>query len=497
MASYRASIYNYVFNSVNAILMIVNGIIMVPLYFKYMSVATYGAWLATGNIIAMLGLLESGFSFVITQKLSFTIAQKDTYKFQILSGANILSAILISSLILVIGLCLSPFITEWININNDIKNEIRIAFIISLCATCLSIFVNIFGAFPQVWQETKQIGIFTTISNIIAIIALIIFLLSGFGVISIALSYIVRAIFNLTFNGTWIINNWKKRNLPKPIYSIKETISLTKDCVYPFLSKVSGTVVEHSQSFIIAHFMNPTLSAVYDITSKICVVACSFVSNINGSFFALMSLTLAGNNKTKSQNVIYNTSLFFITFLMTVALYSICFTEPIINYWVGLDKYGGTLLLILIVFSKILSQIRTFFNNILYSGGFINKSAKLDIVWMSVYIILLILTITKLNIYSIPTSLLVSSGLFCLLYSILINKYLKINLINIIFLIAKSILIIIPFIILHFIFSFDYSNLKAYSSYFIIFSVVYLGIIYLTNKPFIKIIVNKIHNNGK
>ena len=182
---------------------------------------------------------------------------------------------------------------------------------------------------------------------------------------------------------------------------------------------------------------------------------------------------------------------------MTVALYSICFTEPIINYWVGLDKYGGTLLLILIVFSKILSQIRTFFNNILYSGGFINKSAKLDIVWMSVYIILLILTITKLNIYSIPTSLLVSSGLFCLLYSILINKYLKINLINIIFLIAKSILIIIPFIILHFIFSFDYSNLKAYSSYFIIFSVVYLGIIYLTNKPFIKIIVNKIHNNGK
>lgn len=68
MSTYKASIYNYLFNSINAIIVIINGIVMVPIYFHYMSVSTYGAWLATGNMVAMLGLLESGFSSVITQK---------------------------------------------------------------------------------------------------------------------------------------------------------------------------------------------------------------------------------------------------------------------------------------------------------------------------------------------------------------------------------------------------------------------------------------------
>ena len=63
--------------------MIVNGIVMVPIYFKYMSISTYGAWLATGNVIAMLGILESGFSFVITQKMSVTLEDKDEIKLNI------------------------------------------------------------------------------------------------------------------------------------------------------------------------------------------------------------------------------------------------------------------------------------------------------------------------------------------------------------------------------------------------------------------------------
>ena len=77
MNKYSASIFNYLFSSINSIVIIINGIIMVPIYFKFMSVSTYGAWLATGNIAAMLGLIESGFASVITQKMSVAIAEKD------------------------------------------------------------------------------------------------------------------------------------------------------------------------------------------------------------------------------------------------------------------------------------------------------------------------------------------------------------------------------------------------------------------------------------
>ena len=96
MSIYKASIFNYLFNSINSVIVIINGIVMVPIYFHYMSVSTYGAWLATGNVVAMLGLLESGFASVITQKLSTAIAQKDEEKFRKLAGANILTAIFLA-----------------------------------------------------------------------------------------------------------------------------------------------------------------------------------------------------------------------------------------------------------------------------------------------------------------------------------------------------------------------------------------------------------------
>lgn len=110
---------------------------MVPIYFHYMSVSTYGAWLATGNVVAMLGLLESGFASVITQKLSTAIAQKDEEKFRKLAGANILTAIFLAVVIFVLGISISPFITDWINVTGDIASDIRVSYII-----CTSIFMH-------------------------------------------------------------------------------------------------------------------------------------------------------------------------------------------------------------------------------------------------------------------------------------------------------------------------------------------------------------------
>ena len=135
MSIYKASIYNYFFNSINAIIVIINGVVMVPVYFHYMSVSTYGAWLATGNMVAMLGLLESGFSSVITQKMAAAIGSGDKERYGKLAGANIVTAILIAFGILFLGLCIAPFITNWINVEEAVSSEIRLSYIIALFAS--------------------------------------------------------------------------------------------------------------------------------------------------------------------------------------------------------------------------------------------------------------------------------------------------------------------------------------------------------------------------
>lgn len=493
MSTYKASIYNYVFNSINAIIVIINGIIMVPIYFHYMSVSTYGAWLATGNMVAMLGLLESGFSSVITQKMAAAIGSNDNERYGILAGANIITAILLAGLIALLGLCLAPFITDWINVEDTVVPDIRLSYIIALFASSLAICVSLFGAFPQVWQDTKSVGVINTCTGLMAIASLVCFLLLGCGVVSIALSYFVRATVNLICQGGWIIRKWKRENIQKPIYSLSESKALAKDCVYPFFSKLSGVLMGNSQSFIIAHFMNPALAAVYDLTSKVCYVACGFVSQTNGSFFALFSLTLSSGDKERINGVFRNTTQFFAITLALVGLYSICFTEPVINYWVGLDKYGGTWLLITIVLAKILFQFRAYCNNILYTGGMINKSAKLDILCAVVYIIILLAIIKPTQIFAVPIATLVVSVLFIAWYLQLMKNNLSLDTNTLVLEFMKSMGGIIPFVALHYFFELDYQNLFLYVIYFIVFSVSYIIVLYCTNKSFFKILLSKIH----
>lgn len=496
MSKYKASIFNYLFNSINAIVMIVNGIIMVPLYFKFMPVSTYGAWLATGNVVAMLGLVESGLSGVITQKMSVAIAQKDDNKFFQLAGANIYTALLMALVVLLLGLSISPFIAGWINADEDIKHSITVAYNLSLISAALSLITSLIGAFPQVWQETKTIGIITTVVNILGVISLVIYLFLGFGVVSMALGYLTRAIFNLLGQGIWIFLKWRKLKLSKPTYNFTIIKELLKDCFYPFLSRTSSVIMQNSQSFIIALFISPTVAAIYDITSKIASVACGFVSMGNGSFFALFSLTFASKNKSDINNLVQRISLFFLTVLFSALLYSMIFSKPIIHLWVGLDKYGGELLLGFIIISLLITQLKLYFNNLLYTGGLINKSAKLDVLSMIFYIALLLLIVKPAQIYAIPIATFASGIIFIGMYLRLLNKDLDVDIKALLKIIFNLGVITIPFVLLHYLLKINLLNFSNLVIYGILFTIVYAVIIGVTNKTAVAMLLIKLRNGN-
>ncbi len=177
--------------------------------------------------------------------------------------------------------------------------------------------------------------------------------------------------------------------------------------------------------------------------------------------------------------------------LSTVALYSMCFSEPVIRYWVGLDKFGGTLLLFISVLATIIGQVRRYFNNIIYTGGLINKSAKLDILCMVVYLLVLLLIIKTVQIYAVPLAGLVSSLLFLIWYLRIMKINLKLDVSGLVKIALSSTAIIIPFVLAHFVLGFDYENIFQYSIYLVIFTLLYGAIVYVANKDFVKLLISK------
>ena len=428
MASrYTASLYNYLFNTVNTVVVIINGIVLVPVYFHYISLSTYGAWLASGNVVGMLGLLEAGFASVITQKLSASISKKDEKQFQKLAGANVLSSLIIGLTMFFLGILISSRVPSWVNCDATDANDIRLAFLISLSSTCIGLLVSFMGAFPQVWQKTKAIGIINVFTNILSILSLIIYLLCGLKILSIPLSYLTRAIANMLFQGGWIYKYWKISETPRPVFDIAVLLIVLKACFFPLVSKIANALAGHSQSFLLAFFINPTISAVYELTSKVAKNLCTFISNANGSFFALFALTISKGDIAETNNVFKKISSLFIFALLGSMMLTLFSTKVFMNYWVGLDKFGGYLLLALIILDVIYTTLNGYINNVMYCAGLINKSAILDMLKMGVYMVLLLGLIPVLHEYSVPLTSFITSTLFLIWYFRLLAKIEKIN----------------------------------------------------------------------
>lgn len=57
---------------------------------------------------------------------------------------------------------------------------------------------------------------------------------------------------------------------------------------------------------------------------------------------------------------------------------------------------------------------------------------------------------------------------------------------------TKAIILIIPFVVAHYMLNIDYNNLKLYAVYFIIFSWAFVTVLYMTNRDFFIPIIAKI-----
>ena len=73
----RLTLVNIAFQYAQTCLLIVNGIVLTPLYLACIPERTFGAWLATGNIVAWLTLIDPGINQVVQQRVAAAHARED------------------------------------------------------------------------------------------------------------------------------------------------------------------------------------------------------------------------------------------------------------------------------------------------------------------------------------------------------------------------------------------------------------------------------------
>ena len=85
----RAAMISLGGSYLGAALTIVKGIFLVPLFLRVFGIELYGAFLASANVVGLLGIVDLGVSSVLAQRLAETWGARDRAQFLGATGSGL------------------------------------------------------------------------------------------------------------------------------------------------------------------------------------------------------------------------------------------------------------------------------------------------------------------------------------------------------------------------------------------------------------------------
>jgi O-antigen/teichoic acid export membrane protein len=265
-----------------------------------------------------------------------------------------------------------------VSLGNAERVQLTTAIVWAAWAAALSTIAQTWGALPQAVQRTVATGVVGSISMVVWLIATLWGLSARLGVIALGIGLFARALFLTAGFLVVILMQWREMRLPSPMYSNRVIVDLVVRSAPVFLSRIGTAVVGNAQPAITALVISPTAAAILAISSRLADVVRMVLSQIGSAVFASLS-HIHVTDRQRTPDVL-KTLFFASNVLLAIGLGAImAFNRSLVTVWVGVDKYGGDILTLLIVISTAMSVIMSLNMNFLQSLGCFRASSFIDI----------------------------------------------------------------------------------------------------------------------
>lgn len=404
----RAAFFNMAFGSSNAIVSAVVGLLMVPVYLKFMDIATYGAWLACTGILSMVSMLESGIGTVATQMLAAAHSKGDKERFSVLAGSAVALTAMLAIVVCVLGSILSIWLPGLVHAPEIVHQELSRAVVIaSIGSGCTIMFLTV-GAIPQALQQTLAPGFIGLVAQLIGVTAILAGLYGRLGVVALSLGPLSQALTYLLGYAFFIFPIWKGFRIPKMRATLKEMGELWRDSRVLLMSRIASAVGTGLEAPAAAIGISAEASAVLVITGRVVAVAQMFMERITTAVFAGVA-HMSGTDKAHRKTVIIEIVTVSAVMSGIAVGGSIALSASAISLWVGKSLFGGLPLLLLIAISAILSSRKSLICSLLIALGYTRQSAPWLILDPILRVILVAVCMWQLDIVGIPIAAIATS----------------------------------------------------------------------------------------
>ena len=390
-----ATLWNVFFQYSLLILLLITQILLIPIYLQYISIPLFGAWLATGNILIWLTLVDSGLSVVLQQKVASAYGSSNKILLgEIISNGSILSLI-IALIIIIIGISFSNYITSWVGLN-DIADELelRSAVKIAVIGTGLIIFSSSFTAINLGLLSSKGINGIILFVTVLAIITSLILLLNGYGLVALAMEILIKGVGFTLGAIVYLLYRIHNENIILR-FSKKILIDLSHSMSYTFFSRLGTTLSENIDLFFVAKIMGPEFVTLLAMTKRAPESSRKFVERPAIAFMPAVSHLMGEGKTDRAREILLRLFLIILWVLGLFTAGFVTFNEVFVGLWVGQELFAGKTVSIIICLLFFISVIAGTTSNLCYSLGNIKGNSIASIIQTILTGILLYIGITN------------------------------------------------------------------------------------------------------
>jgi O-antigen/teichoic acid export membrane protein len=383
---------------------IFNQLILVPLYLHFISIGAYGSWLASGNVVTLLSVLDIGFNLIVTQRLATAFGAGDDDRFVREVGSS-LGLVLAGFVFLTsVSFVMSSWIPGWINAPASETVALRRAIVLAGIGAAFEVIALSMWSVLQAWQLAFLCEFNLLISSVLGLSMTVIALFRGIGVVAFGVGAFVTGTSAALLLILVVALQWRRRKLSLPTIKLRGSSELFKYSSPVIVSRITSSLVNNGQSVIVSACLNPTAAAILSLTSRVFTGCRTLLEPIVGSAFAGIahlvgeSASHSARVRTVLQELFTIIAIFAALMLGMAAALNVSFGR----LWVGPERFGGVTLTIVVCMATLAVSINNTQGTILTALGNIRGPAWCSLLELGIRVPLTIVLLLWLGIIGAP-----------------------------------------------------------------------------------------------
>ncbi len=271
------------------VILIVQGLVMVPLYLNFLGERLYGFWLASGGILAWLSMVNVGAGAITQQRCAAAHGRKDLRGVAdyFWHGLVITAGVLI---LFAAGLVFLGFnFAQWLGVDPEYRAVIRDCFFLAGVGSVLGFANSYLAAFAAGLQRNYVPLFGQALGDVLCLAVMLVGLVVlRLGLYSLAIGMIVKAVVPLLANlahtvlivaSTGVGARWSKTVFQDYLKTSPALLA----------SKSMGVFATNLPQILIARWIGPEATVAYSVTLRVLRILQNFINHGLGGLYAAFS----------------------------------------------------------------------------------------------------------------------------------------------------------------------------------------------------------------